>query len=393
MARQKLPPHAPKGFGAKPQKIHNRSDIPDNIVLEKNQQLEKCLDIERQLPSYLSDFFLYLKNAVALSTRLAYLSDILFFCTYLIEYHHDVNADRPADIPEIEFSQITARDINVFLGDYCSRYIIETETTAYVMENHNRALARKRSSLSVLFKFLYRDGFIPVNIAEGFNPIKLPKPQPDAIKRLEIEEVTAMLHCVETGAGLTEKEKQYWEKTRYRDRAILVLFTTYGLRVSELQQLNLSSINYARSEFKIYRKRGKEVNMPLNASALKVIRDYIDLERSHYAGTEADALFLSLQGKRMTVRTIRELAKKYTAIAMQQPRDKGYSPHKLRATAASSLIEYGFSIYDVQNVLDHDNVTTTQLYAAHRKHAKRDILSQYELLSKINSDSDDDSEK
>jgi site-specific recombinase XerD len=150
-----------------------------------------------------------------------------------------------------------------------------------------------------------------------------------------------------------------------------------------MNQLNLSSINYAREEFKIYRKRGKEVNMPLNRSAVAVIRDYIDNERP-ICNDADDPLFLSLQGKRMTIRTIRELVKKYTSIAMETPRNKGYSPHKLRATAASSLIQYGFSIYDVQNLLDHDNVTTTQLYAAHKKNAKRDVINQYELLDEFN---------
>jgi site-specific recombinase XerD len=256
---------------------------------------------------------------------------------------------------------------------------METETTDYIVENHNRALARKRSSLSVLFKYLYRDEKMEKNITEGFNPIKLPKPQPDAIKRLEIEEVARMLDAVENATGLTDKEIQYWKKTKRRDRAILVLFTTYGLRVSEMNQLNLSSINYSREEFKIYRKRGKEVNMPLNKSAIAVIREYVELERPICKDSD-DPLFLSLQGKRMTIRAIRDLVKKYTSIAMEAPRNKGYSPHKLRATAASSLIQYGFSIYDVQNLLDHENVTTTQLYAAHKKNAKRDVVNNYELL-------------
>ena len=60
---------------------------------------------------------------------------------------------------------------------------------------------------------------------------------------------------------------------------------------------------------------------------------------------------------------------------MGTTRNNGYSPHKLRATAASSMIEKGFSIYDVQNLLDHDNVTTTQLYAAHKKNAKKEIIN------------------
>ncbi len=363
--------------------IHNKSDTPDNIIINQNEMIKKCQHIEMLLPPFMSDYFLYLKNSVALSTRLAYLSDVMFFCNYLINEHQFSKVQSPFEIKQDDFMKLTARDINLFLGDYCTRYIVETENADYIMENHSRSLARKRSSLSVMFKFFYRDDLMEKSIIDGFNPIKLPKPQPDAIKRLEIEEVARMLNTVETGDGLTDKEKQYWEKTKRRDKAMLVLFTTYGLRVSEIQQLNLSSINYARGEFKIYRKRGKVVDMPLNHSALSVINDYIKLERPECLDGD-DPLFISLQGTRITIRAIRDLVKKYTSIAMQAPRDKGYSPHKLRATAASSLIQYGFSIYDVQNLLDHDNVTTTQLYAAHKKNAKRDVLNNYELLDEFN---------
>ncbi|MBS7527983.1 tyrosine-type recombinase/integrase [Fusibacter paucivorans] len=366
------------------QKLYNKSDVPDNILIKRNETLNQCMAIEKRLPYFLTDYFLYLKNAIAINSRLAYLSDLQFFCQYLIEHHPKFeHYEEMAQIEADAFYQLTAKDINIFLGDYCTRYIVETENADYIIENNTRALARKRSSLSVLFKFLYRNELLTTNITEGFNPIKMPKPQPDAIKRLEIEEVAMMLKAVETGEKLTDKEKQYWEKTKRRDKAILILFTTYGLRVSELQQLNISSFNYARGEFRIFRKRGKETTMPLNQSAIKVIDEYIHLERSAPQNND-DALFLSLQGKRMTVRAIRDLVKKYTSIAMQVPRDKGYSPHKLRATAASSLIQYGFSIYDVQNLLDHENVTTTQLYSAHRRNAKRDVINQYELLDEFN---------
>ena len=367
----------------KNRKLYNKSDVPDNIVLKQNDMLQKCAELESVLPDFLKDYFIYLKNSIALSSRVAYLSDLLFFCNYMVHSSDLTAAESPKQITEDEFTRLIAKDINIFLGDYCTRYIMETDNADYIMENHSRSLARKRSSLSVLFKFLYREEKMEKNLSDGLNPIKLPKPQPDAIKRLEIEEVAKMLDAVENATGLTDKEIQYWEKTKRRDKAILVLFTTYGLRVSEMNQLNLSSINYAREEFKIYRKRGKEVNMPLNRSAVAVIRDYIDNERP-ICNDDDDPLFLSLQGKRMTVRTIRELVKKYTSIAMETPRNKGYSPHKLRATAASSLIQYGFSIYDVQNLLDHDNVTTTQLYAAHKKNAKRDVINQYELLDEYN---------
>lgn len=372
-------------------KIHNKSDKPDNIVLRDNKVIEKCIQVEHNLPKFMKDYFIYLKGSVSVTTRLAYLEDIQFFCNYLLETKEVTIADEIKDITLDEFNKIKARDVNLFLGDYCTRYYKQTDKSTLIYENNNRALARKKSSLSTLFKFLYRNSQLENNITDGFNPIKLPKPQPDAIKRLEIDEVAKMLEAVETGYGLTDKEKVYWKKTKLRDKAILALFVTYGLRLNELRELNISSFNFSRGEFKIYRKRGKEVLMPINKTCELVIKEYILNERpkSEILNEDVeDALFLSLQNKRMDPKSIRQLVKKYTSISMETSRDNGYSPHKLRATAATSLIQNGFSIYDVQNLLDHDNVTTTQLYAAHKKNVKRDIVNNFEWID----ESDDNNE-
>ena len=372
-------------------KINNKSNKPDNIVHRDNDIMERCIKIENQLPKFMKDYFIYLKGSVAVSTHYAYLEDINFFCNYLVESQELTKAEIIKDITLDEFNNIKARDVNLFLGDYCSRYYKQTEKNTLIFENNNRALARKKSSLSTLFKFLYRNEQLDNNITDGFNPIKLPKPQPDAIKRLDIDEVAKMLDAVESGEGLTEKEKVYWKKTKLRDKAILALFVTYGLRLNELRELNISSFNFSRGEFKIFRKRGKEVLMPINHTCETVVKDYIFNERpeSEVLPDEVkDALFLSLQRKRLTSKAIRELVKKYTSISMETTRNNGYSPHKLRATAATSLIQTGFSIYDVQNLLDHDNVTTTQLYAAHKKNVKRDIVNNFEWV-----DNDDNLEE
>ncbi|MCT4633677.1 MAG: tyrosine-type recombinase/integrase [Firmicutes bacterium] len=363
-------------------KVHNKSSKPDNVVSKENQVVNRSMEIENELPEFLIDFFIYLRNAVSATSRLAYLMDIKFFMKYLVEHTKLTDASEINEITVDDFKKIKARDVNRFLGDFCARYFIESESTTYVMENHNRSLSRKKSSLSVMFKFLFRDEVLPINITDGFNPIKLPKPQPDAIKKLDVDEVKIMLEAVSTGSGLTEKEQVYWNKTKLRDKAILMLFTTYGLRLKELQQLNIDSFNFNRNEFMIYRKRGKEVLMPLNNTVKNAVIEYINNERpkdSQLEDSIKNALFLSLQNTRLTEKAIRKLVKKYTSIALGTTRSNGYSPHKLRATAASSLIEYGFSIYDVQNLLDHDNVTTTQLYAAHKKNVKKDIVDNYEL--------------
>ncbi len=365
-------------------KIENKTSKPDNIVESETMIKSNCASLEEELPDFLFDYFIYLKSAVSISTRQAYLYDLKFFLEYLVGETTLTNKSDIKDISAEDFENLKSRDINRYIGGYCSHY--EQMTSGgkrVIIENNNKALSRKKSALAQMFKFLFRDGVLSSDISSGFNPIKLPKPQPDAIKRLEIEEVSKMMEAVSTGKGLTKSELNYWEKTRYRDKAILVLFTTYGLRLKELFQLNISSINFDREEFTIYRKRGKQVVMPLNQSAKKVLLDYIEIERpldNEIPDGEKDALFLSLQNKRLSERAIRNLVKKYTSISLNSSRRKGYSPHKLRATAASSLIEYGFSIFDVQNLMDHDHVTTTQLYAQHRKHAKKDIIDSYELL-------------
>ena len=361
-------------------KIHNKSDKPDNIIEKENDIYFECEELERQLPKYLRGYFAYLKGNVLPMTRLAYLHDVKFFFQYLINETDLTEAETTSQIKLQELNEIKAIDVNMFI-DYCRKYTVETDKNIYVYENTNKTLARKKSSISVLFKQLYRDGLLDKNITDGFDPIRVPKPGEREIKALQDDEVMIMLDAVTSGAGLTKHEHAYWEKTKLRDKAILVTFLTYGLRLSELQQLNVSSFNWNRGEFKIYRKRGKEALMPLNQSVTMVIKDYIELERpaeDRIIDGHQDALFLSLQGRRMTERQIRELVKKYTSIAMETTRKAGYSPHKLRATAATSLIGRGNSIFDVQALLDHEQVTTTQLYARHKMNVKRDLVKDME---------------
>ena len=357
-------------------RIHNKSDKPDNIVQKEAEIFEQCEAIENELPRFLRGFFSYLRGNVLPMTRLAYLQDIHFFFNYLIDETGLVEADETSKIKASELNRVRAIDVNMFI-DYCRKYKVETDNTVTIYENNNKTLARKKSSISVLFKYLYRDELVEKNITDGFDPIRVPKAGEREIKALQDDEVMIMLDAVTNGTGLTRHQKSYWDKTNKRDKAILILFLTYGLRLSELQQLNLSSFNFGRGEFKIYRKRGKESVMPINDSVFETLNDYIKNERPKEEKIKAgnkDALFLSLQGSRLTERQIRDLVKKYTAIALKTSTKAGYSPHKLRATAATSLIGRGNSIYDVAALLDHEQVTTTQLYAAQKKNVKRDLV-------------------
>ena len=361
-------------------RIHNKSDRPDNVVEKENAIDRECENLEAEMPKFLRGFFRYLRGDVLPMTRLAYLRDIRFFLNYLVNETDLTEAKQIGDITLKEFDRIKAVDVNIYL-DYCRKYKVEDEKHVTYYQNNSKTLARKKSSVSVMFKQLYRDELVSRNITDGFDPIRVPKVGEREIKALQDDEVMIMLDAVSTGTGLTGHERAYWEKTKKRDKAILILFLTYGLRLSELQQLNVSSFNFSRGEFKIYRKRGKESIMPLNQSVTMVIHDYLNNERKpedEIAEEYQDALFLSMRGTRMTERQIRELVKKYTSIALKTSRSAGYSPHKLRATAATSLIGPGNSIYDVAALLDHEQVTTTQLYAKHKANVKRDLVHDME---------------
>jgi len=368
-------------------KIHNKSRKPDNILEKEHQIYEKCEEIERELPVWLRGYFAYLKNNLLPMSRLAYLRDTRFFFRYLIN-----ETEIREEITEIKrlkpehFDALTSVDVNIYI-DYLRRYKVESNDSITVYENEQRSLARRKSTVSVLFKYLYRDGLVSRNITDGFDPIRLPKAGEREIKALQDDEVVRMLDAVEQGSGLTKSERTFWQKTKYRDRLILLMLVTYGLRLSELQQLNISSFNFERGEFLIYRKRGKESTMPLNNTIMHAFNDYVSLERpqdDRLADEYKDALLLSLQDRRLTDRQIREIVKKYTSISLGTSRKQGYSPHKLRATAATSLIGRGHSIYDVQELMDHDHVTTTQLYAAHRLRAKRELIKDFEWDETLN---------
>ena len=356
--------------------LNIKGNKPQQLIREEIEIWEALKELELSMPLFMRDYFIFLRGSVSPSTALAYTRDIEFFFGYLLNETLISKAHTIKEISLEELSKLRSRDLNEFLGDYCRRYYKEIDGELHVFENNNASISRKRSSLSSLFRFFFRNEQLKTDLSGGLNPIRMPKPQPDAIKRLHEDEITELLHVVETGEGLSDRELIYWEKTKYRDRAILLFFITYGLRLRELANLDISSFHFGRKEFTVYRKRDKQTTLPLNDTTQKALDDYLKVER---ALASDDALFLSLQGTRITQRAIRDLVKKYTALAMKTSRSQGYSPHKLRATAASTLIERGFSIYDVQNLLDHDNVTTTQLYAAHKKNVKADIIMNFEL--------------
>ena len=236
--------------------------------------------------------------------------------------------------------------------------------------NRERGIMRKISSLKSFYNYFYRNERIRNNPAAL---VRLPKIHEKEIIRLDVDEVALLLDEVEQGDKLTDKQKSYHNKTKTRDLAIMTLLLGTGIRVSECVGLNIADIDFKNGGIRIYRKGGKEVT--------EALLDYLE-ERDRIipeSGSE-DALFLSLQRRRMAVRSVENLVKKYAkTVAPLKP----ITPHKLRSTYGTSLYRETGDIYLVADVLGHSDVNTTKRhYAALEDERRRSARNKVQLREK-----------
>jgi site-specific recombinase XerD len=175
---------------------------------------------------------------------------------------------------------------------------------------------------------------------------------------------------VEAGDKLTKSQLKYHEKTKLRDVAILTLLLGTGIRVSECVGLDIDDIDYENGGISIHRKGGYNTTVYFPDEVRDALVDYLD-QRKQIIPVEGNenAFFLSLQNKRITVRAVENLVKKYSRNVTTL---KKITPHKLRSTFGTNLYKESGDIYLVADVLGHKDVNTTRKhYAAQDDENKR----------------------
>ena len=209
--------------------------------------------------------------------------------------------------------------------------------------------------------------------------VSLPKIHEKPIIRLSQEEMIRMLEQSATGAGLSERQKTYQKLTAKRDFALISLFLGTGIRVSECVGLNISDVDLENNAFLVTRKGGNQVVLYFPPEVATALADYLDARREIAAlpGHE-DALFLSLQKRRITQRAVQNLVKKYAAVAA--PLKPKISPHKLRSTFATNLYQETGDIYLVADVLGHSSVDTTRRHYAEMTDRRRRMAAERVVL-------------
>ncbi len=308
-----------------------------------------------ELPAFCAEFFRGIENETLIRTRVAYAGDIKNFFSFLIK---ETSRFDYADIRSLTLSDIdtvSVTDIEIYLS-YVSVYVDDEEREKV---NQERSKARKLSSLRSLYKYFYKKEKLSHNAP---SLVDLPTIRDKAIIRLEPNEVADLLDIVQNGDGLTEKQKAYHKKTQARDLAILTLFLGTGIRISELVGIDMDDINFTSNEFSIIRKGGKQDILVFGDEAREALLQYmLDREHIQAAPGHENALFLSLQKTRITVRAVENLVEKYAKIAVPL---KKISPHKLRSTYGTNLYRETGDIYLVADVLGHKDVNTTRKHYA-----------------------------
>ena len=225
--------------------------------------------------------------------------------------------------------------------------------------NKERGIMRKISSLKSFYNYFFRNEKIRTNPAAL---VRMPKLHEKEIIRLDIDEVAELLDEVEQGSSLTDKQKAFHEKTKVRDLAILTLLLGTGIRVSECVGLDIADVDFKNGGIRIHRKGGKEVTIYFGDEVEEALLSYLEeREGVQPESGHEEALFLSLQRKRMSVRSVENLVKKYAKIVTPL---KKITPHKLRSTYGTNLYRETGDIYLVADVLGHSDVNTTKKHYA-----------------------------
>lgn len=323
-------------------------------------RLKQILDT---LPNICSEFFLSIAQTTSLKTRLGYAYDIRLFFDYIIKNIDDFANIKIKNITADNLKKVTYLHIDLFL-DYISYHSRKNKTSLgkdYSVEhiNNEKGKARKLSAIRRFFAYLYKVGKINSDPAQLIDTPKLHKKD---IIYLNKEEVGELLDTIENGTKLTKTQQIFHNYTKTRDFAIICLLLGTGIRISECIGINMQDIDFSEQGIKIVRKGGNESIVYFGEEVYNALCAYFD-EREEIEELEGheDALFLSLQKKRINARTVQKLVKKYSNIATPL---KNISPHKLRSTYGTALYEKTDDIYLVADALGHTDINTTKKYYA-----------------------------
>ena len=338
------------------------------------ENIRRLREMISELPPYCRTYFRGIEPRTQSRTRIAYAYDLRIFFQYLIDENPVIaKCGGIRNITLDMLGQLTPTDIEEYM-EYLKYRPAEANPRGGVM-NRETGVKRKVSSLKSFYKYLYQKEMVENDPAAR---VLMPKLHEKEIIRLDVDEVALMLDQAESGDQLTARQKAFHEKTKTRDLAILTLLLGTGIRVSECVGLDVNDVDFRNDGVRVHRKGGKEQVVYFGDEVEEALLNWLE-EREHISPAEGseEALFLSLQNRRMNVRSVENMVKKYARTAAPL---KKITPHKLRSTYGTSLYRETGDIYLVADVLGHNDVNTTRKhYAALQEDRRRSARNKVRL--------------
>lgn len=333
----------------------------------------KLRQVINTLPRFCKDFFLGIKDTTSTRTRLAYAYDLRLFFDFLHENNPELNNKKITEFDISILEEVKALDIVEYM-DHLSYY---ENSEGEAVTNDERGKQRKLASLRSMYNYFFKMELIEKNPAAL---VDFPKLHKKEIIRLDPGEVATLLDNIENGEELSKKQLEFHSKTKTRDLALITLLLGTGIRVSECVGLDINNVDFRNNGILIRRKGGYEDIVYFGEEVEKALKEYL-AERNHIVPVSGheNALFLSIQNKRLSVRSVELLVKKYAGTVTNL---KKITPHKLRSTYGTNLYRETGDIYLVADVLGHKDVNTTKKhYAALDDERKRYAATVVKLRS------------
>lgn len=277
--------------------------------------------------------YLEIEKNLSLHTRQAYIADLKQFFAYLQSGRkvESVICTRSADVDP--------QQIRGFLR------------SLYISKLKRVSIARKLASLRAFFKYLLRAGRINVNPAQV---VQTPTPEKHIPSVLSVDELIKVLNAPVNESPLALREK-----------AIMELFYSTGIRLSELAGLNIEDINYAQGLIKICGKGRKERIVPVGGPAMMAVQGYLkrrgELSKTAVSGRGENPLFMNIFGQRLTSRSVARVVNQSIG---RSGINRKISPHALRHSFATHMMDAGADLRAIQELLGHESLSTTQKYTA-----------------------------
>ena len=337
----------------------------ENLNFYQQRDLKNRLKMSnylQQLPDFCLDFFIAIENNTSSLTRYNYSMDLNVFFEYISQFIFHKNK---VEITCQDLNNLKTRDIEQFMS-YLSYY----DNNKKISQNKERGKARKLASLRSFFKYLFNHDLIASNVV---SKIETPKLHNKEIIRLEQDEVSKMLIAVENPTEFTQKQRSYNKNTFERDNAIITLFLGTGIRISELVGLDIDSFDFKENAFVVTRKGGSKSVLYFSNEVAMALKTWLEKRATLNLNQNEKAMFISLQNKRISIRAVENLVKKFAQIASPL---KKISPHKLRSTFGTNLYRETKDIYIVADVLGHKDVNTTKKhYAAINEDMRKSVAN------------------